>query len=65
MRVWLRMPFPYGSEFAWDSTGHEEIATWLIRFGKGEEAKQVGPDAFSESPSSTLHGACGQRGLTG
>ena len=41
MGVWLRMPFPYGSEFAWDSTGHEEIATWLTRFGKLDEARQV------------------------
>ena len=31
MAVWLKMPFPYGSEFAWDSTGHEEIHTWLLR----------------------------------
>ena len=26
MAVWLKMPFPYGSEFSWDSTGHEEIS---------------------------------------
>eukprot|EP00966_Prymnesium_polylepis_P307784 7112679-Prymnesium_polylepis.1 len=25
MRRWLAMEFPYGSEFPWDSTGHEEI----------------------------------------
>ena len=35
MAVWLKMPFPYGSEFAWDSTGHEEISTWMLRFGPG------------------------------
>ena len=39
--VWLKMPFPYGSEFAWDSTGHEEIATWMLRFGKLREAEQT------------------------
>ena len=39
--VWLKMPFPYGSEFAWDSTGHEEIATWMLRFGKIREAEQT------------------------
>jgi len=27
---WLKMEFPYGSEFPWDSTGHEEIHTWLL-----------------------------------
>jgi hypothetical protein len=47
MRVWLRMPFPYGSEFSWDSTGHEEIAIWLMRFGKGDEAKQVTKDTWA------------------
>ena len=30
MRRWLSMLFPYGSEFPWDSTGHEEIHTWLL-----------------------------------
>ena len=33
MNKWMSMIFPYGSEFAWDSTGHEEINTWLLRFG--------------------------------
>ena len=30
MRKWLALEFPYGSEFPWDSTGHEEIHTWLM-----------------------------------
>jgi len=34
---WSRMSFPYGSEFPWDSTGQEEINTWLLR--RGEHAK--------------------------
>ena len=42
MAVWLKMPFPYGSEFAWDSTGHEEISTWMLRFGRAREA--LGPE---------------------
>ena len=25
---WIRNDFPFGSEFAWDSTGQEEIYTW-------------------------------------
>ena len=41
MATWLKMPFPYGSEFAWDSTGHEEISTWMLRFGKLAEARQT------------------------
>ena len=39
MAMWLSMPFPFGSEFAWDSTGHEEIATWMARFGRHAEAR--------------------------
>ncbi|KAL1530741.1 hypothetical protein AB1Y20_001640 [Prymnesium parvum] len=31
MAKWLSMEFPYGSEFPWDSTGHEEIHTWLLQ----------------------------------
>lgn len=59
MRVWLSMPFPYGSEFAWDSTGHEEIATWLLRFGRVAEAALV-KDAVTAYVSSTPHwGFCG------
>ena len=46
MRVWLAMPFPYGSEFSWDSTGHEEIATWMARFGYTAQAEQTA-DAVS------------------
>jgi hypothetical protein len=38
---WLAQPFPYGSEFAWDSTGHEEIATWLRAFGFAAQADQT------------------------
>ena len=30
MTKWLALEFPYGSEFPWDSTGHEEIHTWLL-----------------------------------
>ena len=40
---WSQMVFPYGSEFPWDSTGQEEINTWLIRSGKyGAANKTVG-----------------------
>ena len=41
MAVWLKMPFPYGSEFSWDSTGHEEISTWMLKFGRLPEARQT------------------------
>ena len=43
MAVWSRMPFPYGSEFPWDSTGHEEITTWMLRFGRETEARPTSP----------------------
>ena len=59
MAVWLKMPFPYGSEFAWDSTGHEEIATWMLRFGKLAEARQT-LDAVTAYVSASPHWAyCG------
>ena len=27
-RPWAQQPFPFGSEFAWDSTGQEEVHLW-------------------------------------
>ena len=41
MAKWLSMEFPYGSEFPWDSTGHEEIHTWLIRDGQYAAANKT------------------------
>ena len=35
------MPFPYGSEFSWDSTGHEEINTWLLWHGHHAAANKT------------------------
>ena len=59
MAVWLKMPFPYGSEFSWDSTGHEEISTWMLRFGRAAEARQT-LDAITAYSSASPHWAyCG------
>ena len=59
MAVWLKMPFPYGSEFSWDSTGHEEISTWMLRFGRLKEARQT-MDAVTAYVSLSPHwGYCG------
>ena len=59
IQVWLKMPFPYGSEFSWDSTGHEEISTWMLRFGRAREARQT-LDAVAAYVSLTPHWAfCG------
>ncbi len=32
-RLWQSLPFPFGSEFPWDSTGQEEIYLTAQRFG--------------------------------
>jgi hypothetical protein len=37
----MAMEFPYGSEFPWDSTGHEEIHTWLLREGHPAAANKT------------------------
>jgi len=41
MRKWMSMLFPYGSEFPWDSTGHEEIHSWLLHDGKVADANKT------------------------
>ena len=37
-QVWRSLPYPYGSEMAWDSTGQPEIHAWLRHFGYETEA---------------------------
>ncbi|CAL8460615.1 g144 [Coccomyxa elongata] len=37
-RPWTDNEFPFGSEFAWDSTGQEEIYVWGKYFGKDDVA---------------------------
>jgi hypothetical protein len=43
--VWSGLPYPYGSEMAWDSTGQEEVYAWTKYFGDREKA-QVTLDAI-------------------
>jgi len=35
---WRRLPFPFGSEMAWDSTGQAEVYAWMRFFGFQREA---------------------------
>jgi hypothetical protein len=35
---WKSLPYPFGSEMAWDSTGQPEVYAWLRYFGYEEEA---------------------------
>ena len=30
---WARQRFPYGSEFAFDTTGQEEVVVWNMHYG--------------------------------
>ncbi|KAG8457365.1 hypothetical protein KFE25_005046 [Diacronema lutheri] len=38
---WRSLPFPFGSEFPWDSTGYEEVHAWLRAFGRTAEAAET------------------------
>lgn len=35
---WLTLPYPFGSEMPWDSTGQPEVYAWLRYFGQQEKA---------------------------
>ncbi|HYV10234.1 MAG TPA: DUF5695 domain-containing protein [Pyrinomonadaceae bacterium] len=35
---WVREPYPFGSEMAWDSTGQEEVYAWCKYFGYDDKA---------------------------
>ncbi|UCC24398.1 MAG: hypothetical protein JSU98_11750 [Gemmatimonadales bacterium] len=37
--VWRSLPYPYGSEMPWDSTGQEEVYAWSRYFGFREKAE--------------------------
>ena len=36
---WLELPYPFGSEMAWDSTGQEEVYGWCKYFGYESKAE--------------------------
>jgi hypothetical protein len=38
---WRTLPFPFGSEMAWDSTGQAEVYAWMRYFGFTREADQT------------------------
>ena len=35
---WLTIPYPFGSEMPWDSTGQEEVYAWMKYFGHQDKA---------------------------
>lgn len=38
---WHTLKYPFGSEMPWDSTGQEEVYTWLSYFGYTEQAEST------------------------
>ncbi|MEG3086449.1 DUF5695 domain-containing protein [Sphingomonas sp. PB4P5] len=38
---WASLPYPFGSEMAWDSTGQPEVYAWLRYFGYQKQADQT------------------------
>jgi hypothetical protein len=38
---WKTMPYPFGSEMAWDSTGQEEVYAWSKYFGYTPQAEET------------------------
>jgi len=44
--AWRKLPYPFGSEMPWDSTGQEEVYAWTQRFGMSDKA-QVTLDAIT------------------
>jgi len=39
MDIWDDLPYPFGSEMPWDSTGQEEVYAWSKYFGHEEKAE--------------------------
>ena len=56
---WARTPYPYGSEFGFDTTGQEEVVVWNLYFGNETVAKATVDHILSymrNSPTWAYHG---------
>ncbi len=51
-RGWAATPYPYGSEFGFDTTGQEEVVVWNLYFGNTSAAKQTVDHVLSYMRSS-------------
>jgi len=49
---WARTPYPYGSEFGFDTTGQEEVVVWNLYFGNMSVAKKTVDHVLSYMRSS-------------
>lgn len=39
--TWQKLPYPFGSEMPWDSTGQEEVYAWTRYFGMDTKAQET------------------------
>eukprot|EP00325_Prymnesiales_sp_UTEX-LB-985_P031060 CAMPEP_0174740054 /NCGR_PEP_ID=MMETSP1094-20130205/72619_1 /TAXON_ID=156173 /ORGANISM="Chrysochromulina brevifilum, Strain UTEX LB 985" /LENGTH=739 /DNA_ID=CAMNT_0015943689 /DNA_START=33 /DNA_END=2252 /DNA_ORIENTATION=- len=56
---WAATPYPYGSEFGFDTTGQEEVVVWNLYFGNESVAKKTVDHILSymrSSPTWAFHG---------
>jgi len=56
---WAATPYPYGSEFGFDTTGQEEVVVWNLYFGNESVAKKTVDHVLSymrNSPTWAYHG---------
>lgn len=56
---WAATPYPYGSEFGFDTTGQEEVVVWNLWFGNFSVAKKTVDHILSymrSSPTWAYHG---------
>eukprot|EP00965_Chrysotila_dentata_P091496 3021231-Pleurochrysis_carterae.AAC.1 len=65
---WANTPYPYGSEFGFDTTGQEEVVVWNLYFGNVSVAKQTVDHILSymrNSPTWAYHGGARSWGDVG
>jgi len=56
---WAKTPYPYGSEFGFDTTGQEEVVVWNLYFGNESVARKTVDHILSymrSSPTWAYHG---------
>ena len=65
---WADTPYPYGSEFGFDTTGQEEVVVWNLYFGNESAAKKTVDHVLSymrNSPTWAYHGGARSLGDIG
>lgn len=62
---WKTLPYPFGSEMAWDSTGQPEVYAWMRYFGHQPQADETREVILAYDPAVRTGDITAMRAATG